>query len=92
MQNDSCIYYLNAKDIDTSSFAKLKLSPNSFFVLDQYVGDNKTHMTSYASLMKILRKNEFIVLSNDNHDAYYQAEEPKSPNAIQLINLSKKIY
>ena len=92
MSNDSCIYYLNANDVNTSSFTKLKLSPNSFFILDQYVGDNKSHMTAYVSLTKILKRNELIILQNSGFDTYYQAKEPKSRNAILLLCLSKKIY
>ena len=90
--NDSCVYYLNASDADTTSFINLKISQKSFFILDQYVGDNKTHMTAYAQLTKILKNNEMIVLPNNNSNTYYQAKEPKSHNAVQLLSLSKKIY
>ena len=92
LKEDSRVYYFNAFDVNTNSFTNLKLSDKSYFVLDQYVGDNKNHMQAYSMLNKILKKNELIVLYESEEIICYQRKEPKSLNSTRLLAWVKKSY
>ena len=92
IKEDSRIYYFNANETTTDSFTKLKLSDKSYFVLDQYVGDNKNHMQAFTSLNKILKKNELIVLYDTDGIICYQLKDPKSLNSVNLLAWIKKSY
>ena len=92
IKENSRVFYLNANETTTDAFRSLKLTDKCYFVLDQYVGDNKNHMQAYASLNKIIRKHELIVLYESNDIVCYQLKDPKSLNSTRMLGWIKRVY